>query len=154
MTIAKAENRDFEAIAGLDRVAWNQSACAEFIPDGEHAWRLWCEHALVFAAKTDDRKVVGVVLAFPCLNGSLCLHKIIVAESHRGQGISGKLLGALFVALDEMDADCFLTVDPSNTTALELYKRHGFTRSEFFKGFYRETEDRFVLTRPRGNQAD
>lgn len=139
--------RDFEAIAALDSVAWNESKNGEFIPDGQHAWREWSEHALVILAWDDD-KLVGTFLAFRCLDPHLfCLHKIFVDKAYRGQGIGNKLLEVSLAQIDEMNASIYLAVDPINAPALKLYEQWGFLDRKFVKGYYREIEDRFILTR-------
>jgi len=143
---AQAEPEDFLAIAALDRVAWLENANPEYIPDGEHAWRIWAEHALTFAAKDGDA-LVGAVLAFPCVDGRYCLHKVIVDQGVRGQGIGTGLFQRLFTVLDERGVDVFLTVDPVNLAAVRLYENWGFTEREFVAGYYRPHEDRLVLTR-------
>lgn len=40
------------------------------------------------------------------------------------------------------------TIDPANETAQNLYQRLGFTDRRFVPGYYRDNEDRCVLTRP------
>lgn len=140
---------DFLAIAALDRDAWGDNPHSKFIPDGEHVWRIWCEHALTFAAWCGEREMAGAVVAFPCLDGCFCLHKVMVAKPHRGQGIGSLLFEELFETLDHRGAECFLTVDPANTRAVRLYRKWGFSRECFVSGFYRQEEDRLVLTRPR-----
>lgn len=147
MQILDAAASDFLGVAALDRVAWSDNAGSEFIPDGEHAWRIWCEHAVVVVAKTPESVMAGAVLAFPCVNGSYCLHKVMVDRSHRGAGLGGKLFDALFRILDLRKVDCFLTVDPNNANAIRLYRKWGFLEEHFVAGFYRPTEDRLVLTR-------
>lgn len=79
----KATESDFLAIAELDREAWELNRNSQFIPDGEHAWRLWVEHALVFLAK-EQGIVIGVTLAFPCMSGKWCVHKVFVNHEKRG----------------------------------------------------------------------
>ena len=155
ISIDRAEPADFLAIAHLDRIAWRNYPQSEFIPDGEHVWRLWVEHAFVYCARAAD-EVVGAVLVFPTLSGPYCLHKAFVAEEHRGKGIGTKLIDAVLSELDEVGGDCFLTVNPSNNAALRLYESWGFTEREFVAGFYRDNEDRFVLTRRarRGSEAE
>jgi ribosomal protein S18 acetylase RimI-like enzyme len=138
---------DFLKIAQLDRTAWAQNLNSEYIPDGEHVWRIWIEHALVFCAKESDG-VLGVALAFPTLEGSFCVHKVFVDKAYRGKGIAGRLFEALFLELDTMDAGCFLTVDPANENAIRLYEKWGFTNCQHIPGYYREDEDRLVLERP------
>jgi GNAT superfamily N-acetyltransferase len=96
---------DFLQIAQLDRTAWTQNLNSEYIPDGEHVWRIWVEHALVFCAKDND-KILGVALAFPTLVGSFCVHKVFVDKAYRGKGIGGRLFEALFQKLDTYE--CWL----------------------------------------------
>lgn len=145
--LQRATPRDFIAIAALDRVAWRRNANAEFVPDGEHAWRIWCEHALVFVVKDAAGNMAGALLAFPSIQGLYCLHKIMVDERFRGKGIGSQLFDALLAELDVARQDCFLTVDPANENAIKLYQRHGFAPEKLVKGFYRDEEDRIVMVR-------
>jgi ribosomal-protein-alanine N-acetyltransferase len=147
MEIIFANNRDFLEVAALDRAAWTGSSHGEFIPDGEHAWKIWCEHALVIVAKHPTVGIVGAVLAFPCLDGTFCLHKLLIGKEHRGCGLGGKLLGELVHVLDQKNADCFLTVDPSNEIAIGIYRKWGFKEDRFVPGYYRSGEDRWFLVR-------
>jgi len=150
--IQPAKALDFIAIAVLDRIAWKEGIDSEFIPDGEHAWRVWTEHALTFIARDTNADIIGVVLAFPTIRQGYCLHKIMVVKKHRGQGIGAKLLTALLATIDSENASCFLTVSPANRDALKLYRQRGFTQEKFYIGYYRATEDRFLLTRPRNER--
>ncbi len=68
--IRPAQLQDFLCIAELDRESWKDNAYSKYIPDGEHAWRLWVEHALVFCAE-EELQIVGVILAFPSVNGAV-----------------------------------------------------------------------------------
>ncbi len=148
LEIDVAQGRDFLAIAGLDRRAWLDNRQPEFIPDGEHAWRLWVDGAHVFVAR-EGGAIVGAILAFPTLDGALCVHKVMIEKSRRGQGIGTRLFDALLAEVDRRGgANCFLTVDPGNQAALRLYENRGFTERRFVAGYYREHEDRYVLTRP------
>ena len=142
----KAGVSDFLPIAELDRNAWRQSRNSEFIPDGEHAWRLWVEHGLVFTARSEDR-LVGAILAFPCASGVWCVHKVFVEPAFRGKGIGTRLFERMLQATDGQGVDCFLTVDPTNASALRLYEKWGFVDRTFVKGYYRSHEDRYVLVR-------
>ena len=144
--IIPAIPQDFLAIAALDREAWKQNAHSTFIPDGEHVWRIWCEHSLVFVAKEEDQ-VIGAILAFLCEDENYCLHKVFVANSHRGKGIGAQLFKKMLAQTDEKRKCTFLTVDPQNKAALALYKSWGYEPAEFVKGFYRAEEDRYVLIR-------
>lgn len=142
----KATVSDFLAIAELDREAWKLNRNSEFIPDGEHVWRLWVEHALVFLAK-EANVVIGAILSFPCISKKWCVHKVFVRQDKRGLGIGTKLFDELLKEIDKIGVDCFLTVDPINDSAIRLYEKWGFTEREFIKGYYRPNEDRLVLTR-------
>jgi [ribosomal protein S18]-alanine N-acetyltransferase len=144
--IVRAGAQAFLGVAALDRVAWRQTRRGRQIPDGEHAWRHWCSDALTWVACRAGR-VVGAITAFPCVDGKYCLHKVMVAEHCRGQGVAARLMAALLKEIDRRGADVFLTVDPSNQPALRLYERWGFTTRRFVRGYYRKREDRYVLTR-------
>jgi len=146
MRVQKAKVGDFLSIAQLDRNAWKQNRNSRYIPDGEHAWRLWVEHALVYCAKQRD-DMVGAILAFPCLSGDFCIHKVFVKPNFRNQKIGTRLFMKLLQDLDRRGVSSFLTVDPMNGSALALYARWGFTERTLVKGFYRKKEDRFVLRR-------
>tara|TARA_B100000700_G_scaffold295174_1_gene357837 strand:+ start:1182 stop:1634 length:453 start_codon:yes stop_codon:yes gene_type:complete len=146
--IRRAKPTDFLAVAALDRDAWSENREATFIPDGEHAWRLWCEHGIVVVQEDGDR-VLGAALAFPTLSGTFCLHKIFVDRSCRGGGVGTQLMEQILAAIDEQAVDCFLTVDPQNEAAIRLYESFGFIERVYVNGYYRESEDRFVLTRPK-----
>jgi phosphinothricin acetyltransferase len=148
MEIKRAKASDFLQIARLDREAWAQNRNSEYIPDGEHAWRLWTEHALVYCAWEGDA-LAGAVLAFPTMTGGLyCLHKVFVDRKYRGKGLGSELFDAVLKACDESYLACFLTVDPVNESGIRLYEKWGFTNRKFVKGYYRPEEDRLVMTRP------
>ena len=144
----KAQGRDFLGIAELDRSAWLDNRNPEFIPDGEHVWRVWVDGAYVYIAR-DHTEIVGAILAFPTRAGTLCVHKVIVDKQYRGRGIGTKLFQILLADVDSgANAACYLTVDPANAAALKLYEKWGFTEKQYVAGYYRENEDRYVLTRP------
>lgn len=144
--IGPAKVSDFLQIAALDRIVWAKNRNSEFIPDGEHAWRLWVEYSLVFVAKDGDQ-VVGAILAFPCKTGQWCIHKVFVDPPYRKRGVGCRLFAELLKELDLLRVDCFLTVDPKNQAALRLYEQWGFRERKFVAGYYRPAEDRYVLTR-------
>ena len=145
--IRTAQPRDFLRIAELDRNAWKDNAHSEYIPDGEYAWRLWVEHALVFCAEEDQKGIVGAILAFPSVHRIFCLHKVFVDKELRGRGIGSDLFAALLRELDKRRESAFLTVAPGNGAAIALYRKWGFEENAFVKGYYREEEDRFLFVR-------
>ena len=147
MDIRRAQTHDFLAIAALDREAWQDNRHPSFIPDGEHVWRVWVEHALVYAA-FDAHTVVGAILAFPCLNNDYCLHKVFVRREQRGRGLAKALFQALLQESDRRGLSLFLTVDPANAPAVKLYETFGFSERQFVPRYYRPEEDRLILRRP------
>lgn len=147
MEIRAANTEDFLAIASLDRVAWRDSVHGEFIPDGEHVWRIWCEHAFTYVAVDESGGVRGAAVAFPCRGTAHCLHKVIVDASSRGRGIGSGLFRAMLTELDRAQRSCFLTVDPANAAAIALYRKYGFGADKRVDGFYRPEENRLVLIR-------
>lgn len=148
VTIESARPADFLNIAALDRAAW-PDAPETFIPDGEHIWRVWCDHATLLIARLDDESpladagdAAGALVMFPTRGAELFLHKIMVHPDRRGEGIGTRLMEA---ALERADAPVMLTVDPSNAAAVALYRRFGFEIREEIPGFYRPHEDRYVM---------
>ena len=148
-TVQRAESSDFIAIAALDRIAW---ADAPFIPDGEHVWRVWCEHSTVLvvredgAAKGDETGDIAAALVMFCTDdGALFLHKIMAHPDHRGRGMGTALMRAALERAREVGAPVLLTVDPQNTRAAELYRQFGFEVREHVKGYYRPHEHRDVM---------
>ena len=147
MKIRKAKISEFTAIAELDRVAWLESFKGEFIPVGEHVWRIWVEFASTFVALDDEGNIVGTSLAFPCNDGLYAVHKLFVAKEYRGKGIGTELMRVLLEEVDKLRVDSWLTVYPKNPSAIALYNKLGFTEKRFEKDYYGLEEDRFVLTR-------
>jgi [ribosomal protein S18]-alanine N-acetyltransferase len=155
--ITQATPREFLEVAALDRMAWPEEPDV-FIPDGEHAWRLWCEHAVVLIAKlsgrmvSDSEHVIGALLMFPTIQGETFLHKIMVHPDARGQGIGSALMKA---GLARATTKTLLTVNPQNTAAVKLYQNFGFEIRELVKGYYRPHEDRYVMRyTPKNVMAD
>lgn len=134
-------------IAALDRIAWRSYEHGEFLPDGEHVWRIWVEEAIVFCAKYEEH-VIGAILAFPCRGAQrYSLHKLFVADEWRNQGIGKQLLKLMVDELDREHAECYLTVNPTNHRAITLYKQLGFEEQKLVIGYYRPYEDRLIMNR-------
>lgn len=146
--IETAKLRDFLDIAALDRIAWKHTG-EQFIADGEHAWRVWCEYATLLVARhegaiplAESGQIAGVALMFPTAQHELFLHKIMVHPAVRGGGIG---TGLMRVALEKATATVLLTVDPANRAAVQLYRNFGFQVREEIKGYYRPHEDRYLM---------
>ena len=146
--ISTAQTDEFLDVAALDRIAWPDMNDT-FIPDGEHIWRVGCDHATLLVAKVTEREpfsetheVAGALVMFPSHNGELFLHKIMVHPVCRGKGVGTALMKT---ALSGAKVPVLLTVDPENAPAVALYEQFGFRTRERIDGYYRPHEDRLMV---------
>lgn len=143
--IKLAQPGHFLDVAALDRIAWPEEPDT-YIPDGEHAWRLWCEYATVLIAlesQPDQRELVtGALLMFPTNTSEIFLHKIMVHPDYRGKGIGSALMQQ---ALQDAQDVVLLTVNPENTPAIKLYESFGFNVRTRVEGYYRPHEHRLIM---------
>lgn len=146
ITYGRAVERDYLGVAALDRASWGHDEECAFVADGEHVWRIWAGHAELFVAK-DGPAVVGAAVAFPCVSGKYYLHKVMVDGDYRRKRIATALINMILEEMDEKRVDVFLTANPKNWGLVDFYVRLGFSEKEFVAGYYREREDRFVLTK-------
>lgn len=149
LTIETAEPTDFLNIAALDRISWDDSG-ADFIPDGEHVWRVWCEYATVLVARTSDdlptsHDIAGALVYFPTNRDEFFLHKIMVHPQLRGRGLGTDLMHA---GLKLATAPVLLTVNPENEPAVRVYEKLGYRVRELVHGYYRPHEHRYVMMHP------
>ena len=143
--IEVANPGDFLEVAALDRLAWRHLG-DNFIPDGEHAWRLWCEYATVLVCRHEEHSIGGVLLMFPTDEGEQFLHKIMVHPELRGRGIGTELMRA---GLRLATSRVLLTVDPENDAAVKLYENFGFGVRTRIDGYYRSHEHRYIMVYQR-----
>ena len=159
-TIEPAVSQDFLQVSALDRIAWLHTG-EQFIPDGEHVWRVWCEYANVLVARPprkhrpprnqdtspppESGDIAGALVMFPTNDGESFLHKIMVNPDIRGQGIGTALMHA---ALKMAKCPVLLTVDPGNDAAVQLYRNFGFEVRTHVDGYYREHEHRYLMAHP------
>ena len=149
--IEVAAPSDFLNVAALDRIAWPDEPDT-FIPDGEHIWRVWCDHAMLLVARFSDapalstsNDIAGALVMFPTSAAENLLHKIMVHPDCRGMGIGTALMNE---ALNRAHAPALLTVDPQNQAAVQLYRNFGFDVRERIDGYYRPHEDRYIMVHP------
>ncbi len=133
-----------KGIAALDRVAWKRNRKSGYIPDGEHVWRVWIDNAHVIVIEDAD-SIVGCALAFTCLDDSLCLHKIFVEENAQGKGFGKKLLSEMLRIARGESRDIWLTVDPVNNRAINLYKSMGLEVKTYDDHYYGDEEPRYIM---------
>lgn len=146
--IAEADTDEFLDVAALDRIAWPDSRDT-FIPDGEHIWRVWCDHGTLLVARVTDRgpltasnSIAGALVMFPTRGHELFLHKIMVHPVCRGHGMGSALMKH---ALQQAESTVLLTVDPENIPAVRLYEQFGFRQRERIDGYYRPHEHRLIM---------
>lgn len=143
--IKPAKPSDFLEVAALDRTAWPEEPDT-FIPDGEHAWRLWCEYATVLIAvepqENQTQLITGALLMFPTNTSEIFLHKIMVHSDYRGRGIGSALMKQ---ALQDACDVVLLTVNPENGPAVRLYESFGFQVRNRVDGYYRPHEHRLIM---------
>lgn len=154
--VESASARDFLHVGALDRLAWPDEPDT-FIPDGEHIWRVWCDHGTLLVARIDgpdvlpdSHDIAGALVMFPTTAGETFLHKIMVHPAGRGTGIGTALMRA---ALRIAKTPVLLTVDPHNSAALQLYRGLGFEARERIDGYYRPHEDRYIMVHSGGFAA-
>lgn len=147
ITYRTAQTSDFLDIAALDREAWGKNRNTEFVPDGEHIWRVWVEYAIVECAFEND-KVIGVGLSIPTTDPKLYFHhKLFLRDGYRGQNIGSKLTENRFKRTDELGAATIFTTDTNNTVMHKIAAKHGYVEVDFVKGYYRPNEDRLIFRR-------
>jgi ribosomal-protein-alanine N-acetyltransferase len=112
------------------------------------AFDLWPE---LFWVARRDNQIVAYLLAAPELASParLSLMSFAVAPQAQGQGIGKQLLTAFLQALSQRVpavASIWLTVDPANQPALQLYQQYGFYISAQEADYYGANYERLVLT--------
>jgi GNAT superfamily N-acetyltransferase len=134
----------FSEIARLDKVAWGGDPS---VADGDHAWRVWCEHAFV-AAALEHGKLVGVLLGLPTTDRAVeFLHKLFVAEGHRASGVGRRLMAEYCEHLDANGFASQLTTAPTNAAMIRLCSGFLFEPDRVEEAYYGPGKDRLVLRR-------
>lgn len=147
ITYRSAQPKDFLDIAALDREAWGKNRNAEFVPDGEHIWRVWVEYAIVECAFENDR-VVGVGLSIPTTDPKLYFHhKLFIRDGYRGMNIGSTLTENRFKRADKIGAATIFTTDTNNVVMQRIAEKLGYKQVDFIKGYYRPNEDRLIMRR-------
>jgi ribosomal-protein-alanine N-acetyltransferase len=144
---APATTNIFLKGAELDRRAWGSGPGSEFVPDGEHAWRLWSEYSYVAVALSSDDEIAGVLLAFDTSTGEHFAHKLFVSEDLRKAGIGHLLLTHYCAYLDKKQLSSVFSTSPSNTAMLHLSSKFDFVRDSLIPNYYGPGKDRVLRRR-------
>jgi len=104
--------------------------------------------SLCFGAHLEDGGLVGYLIVSRYVDAWHVMN-IAVAEAYRRRGIAGALLERLFaVTADEAQRGYTLEVRVSNTGAIRLYERLGFTARGIRRGYYTDNrEDALIMWR-------
>ncbi len=154
MLVERSRPQDFLQVAALDRISWADSG-SQFIPDGEHVWRVWCEYATVLVIRSpqalpETGDIAAALVMFPTERRELFLHKIMVHTECRGRGLGTELMQA---GLLRATVPVLLTVNPENHAAVRVYEKSGYRVRERVDGYYRSHEHRYIMEHP-GNGHD
>jgi GNAT superfamily N-acetyltransferase len=138
----------FLQIAKLDREVWGEGPGARAVPDGEHAWRLWTEHAYVAAAIDSTGDLAGSLVAFPTVDPrSYFVHKLFVAPRSRRSGMGRLLLAHFCTYADQQAVSSAFSTDPGNNAMIELSDSFGFRTTDLVQGYYGPGKDRLIRVR-------
>lgn len=141
--IADVRLEHIEEIENLEKLCfslpWSRQALISQLPDDMH---------IFIAAIGDDRRVLGYVGMMYVLDEGY-ISNVAVSPEYRRLGIADSLINALIDRAKEKDLS-FVTLEVrmSNTTAIELYRKHGFSEVGLRKNYYtKPTEDAILMTR-------
>lgn len=94
----------------------------------------------------EDGTVCGYCV-YGLLVPSLEILNIVVAPTHRRQGVARQILSHIFeLSRAEKCTEAFLEVRVSNAGAIMLYKSLGFSEINTRKKYYRDGEDGLVMS--------
>lgn len=142
LTVRGAISADTKMLADAEGTvfsdAWSENAVAS---------QLSSPHGLSFVAEADGGFVGYLFAAILPPEGEL--YRIATLPACRGKGVADALVDAFLSALREKGVtDVFLEVRASNTPAVSLYEKHGFSLVGRRKNYYRfPTEDACIYRR-------
>lgn len=116
----------------------------------ESFWRDVSNDCTVYLLAEDTQKTppaaVGYIGAW-ILAGEAEITNVAVAPAYRGQKIGTKLLSEFIARLKKLRVTAMtLEVRPSNSIALSLYQKFGFTEAGRRKGYYADNgEDAIIM---------
>lgn len=74
---------------------------------------------------------------------------VAVLPEHRKKGVASGLLAKALEGFKEYNvSECFLEVRESNKAAINLYKKFGFSVTRHIRGYYRDGETAYVMSKP------
>ncbi|GAB3755054.1 GNAT family N-acetyltransferase [Microlunatus parietis] len=144
ITISPAGPADLAAIMELERTGFDTGE-----QWSETGWRdeLTGDGRTVLVAADDDQRLLGVITLRT--TGEVAdLHRIVVADDQRRQGIGGRLLEAGLAAVRALGVRSVLAeVRFDNEAAIELYQRNGFEQLGARTDYYGPGRHALILKR-------
>lgn len=130
------------AVAALERLCfttpWTEAMLEE---------ELYNDTASFIVAQRDDGEVLGYAGLHVILDEGY-IDNVAVRPEYRRQGVADRLLDVFCRFGQARLAFLTLEVRPSNTAAVALYEKHGFTEAGRRKNYYENpTEDALLLTK-------
>jgi ribosomal-protein-alanine N-acetyltransferase len=118
---------------------WSRGNFADSLASGYQAWIL----------RDQQQRLLGYFLVMPMVDEAHLLN-VAVAADWQGQGLGHLLLNQAVACARGLGMESvLLEVRPSNTRALEVYQRYGFTQIGRRKGYYpaasQQREDAIVM---------
>lgn len=131
-----------ESVAELEKICFSQPWSYKSLEE-----ELTNETAHFFVALDGDRVAGYIGLFIVC--ESCFVSNIAVFPEYRRRGVATALIGRACSCAVEYGADFIsLEVRPSNSAALSLYTKFGFTEMGLRKNYYRDpTEDALIMTK-------
>lgn len=121
---------------------WSRTNFTDSLGSGYQAWVL----------RDQNRQLLGYFLLMPVVDEAHLLN-VAVSVEMQGRGLGRFLLEQLLACARGLSVESvLLEVRPSNTRALEIYRRYGFAQIGRRKGYYpavdRQREDAIVMRLP------
>jgi [ribosomal protein S18]-alanine N-acetyltransferase len=121
---------------------WSRGNFMDSLASGYQAW----------VVRSDAGALLGYFLLMPAVDEAHLLN-VAVAAGHQGQGLGRYLLDKAAACARGLSMESMLLeVRPSNTRALEFYRRYGFSQIGRRKGYYPASnnlcEDAIVMRLP------
>lgn len=124
MIISRAQRDDVAGIVALEAVAFPE---AERWTTGSWAGEIDALDRLVLVGRDASGEVIAAA-TFQCIEDVADLHRIMIADTHRGRGYARRLMVAGMQWAAAIGARrILLEVRQDNEVAIRLYRRHDFT---------------------------
>jgi len=143
----------------LDEVVKINWTCLPENYDNSFFLNLFYHFPKTFLVAKEGERVVGYVMGrvetgFSELKRFSLIRKghivsVAVLPEHRNKRVASRLLEKALEGFKEYQvSECFLEVRESNKVAIGLYSRFSFNVTRRVKGYYRDGETAYVMSRP------